>query len=77
VVEVGRRDPFVTKHGERLVEEEGRWTLPRPGGLCVCLERSGDRYTCTAYVDRPRSCRDFERGSDNCLVARRRVHLTP
>lgn len=76
-VDVSRRDPFARTHAHLLVEQDGRLQLPRPDGNCACLKSEGGRYACTAYADRPRSCRDFERGSDNCLTARRRVRLTP
>ena len=36
----------------------------------------GERYACTIYDDRPRSCRDFARGGERCLEARRRVGVT-
>lgn len=35
------------------------------------------RFSCDIYDDRPRTCRDFEAGGRHCLVARRRVGLTP
>ncbi|MES1207654.1 MAG: YkgJ family cysteine cluster protein [Pseudomonadota bacterium] len=34
-------------------------------------------FACRIYEDRPRACRDFEAGGRHCLVARRRVGLTP
>lgn len=77
MVEVAKRDPFVAKYRDLLVEVDGRLSLPRPGGMCVCLEKESGRFTCATYSERPRSCREFERGSDNCLTARRRVQLTP
>lgn len=75
-VEVSRRDPFVRAHPDLLVEVDGRLTLPRANGRCACLEGQG-RFRCNVYDERPRTCRDFERGSENCLTARRRVGLTP
>ena len=78
MVEVDAGDPFVQKHRTVLVLEEGRWTLPRPGGLCVCLERlSNGDYACDRYADRPESCREFEFGGENCADARKRVGLLP
>jgi Fe-S-cluster containining protein len=39
---------------------------------------AGDRrFSCSIYDDRPRACRDFEAGGAHCLVARRRVGLSP
>ncbi len=34
-------------------------------------------FFCRIYDDRPRACREFESGGRHCLVARRRVGLTP
>jgi len=80
-VEVSPRDPFARSHAtllEVLVEEGSRLlVLPRPGGDCRCLAREGDRFACTAYAARPRTCRDFPTGAESCLEARRRVGLTP
>lgn len=39
--------------------------LPDPSG-----------FACQIYADRPRTCRDFERGSTNCLAARRSLGLS-
>ncbi len=50
--------------------------LPRPGGRCVALAPEHPPHVCTAYASRPQSCRDFERGSRNCLEARRKVGLS-
>ena len=35
------------------------------------------RFSCRIYEDRPRTCREFEQGGRHCLVARRRVGLSP
>jgi hypothetical protein len=52
------------------------------GGALVQL-RVGDRsqpsftsYACTTYDARPKTCRDFTLGSDNCLQARQRVGMS-
>lgn len=84
-VEVGPRDPFLRLHPERVTrdpENGGRAVVrrvPTPTGTrCGCLgdPPAGDDYRCTVYADRPRTCRDFEQGSVNCVEARRRVGLT-
>ena len=78
MVEVEADDPFVVRHPDVLVFEEGRWTLPRPGGLCVCLkQQSNGAYVCDRYDSRPNTCRDFEVGGENCKEARIRVGLAP
>jgi Fe-S-cluster containining protein len=33
-------------------------------------------YACTIYDDRPRPCRELERGGAHCLTARRRIGLS-
>ncbi len=38
---------------------------------------AGRTFSCAIYADRPRACRDFEAGGAHCLVARRRVGLSP
>jgi len=78
VVEVEPDDPFVDAHQDVLVFEDGRWTLPRPGGLCVCLtQEAGGAYVCDRYATRPNTCREFEWRGDNCKEARLRVGLEP
>jgi hypothetical protein len=78
-VEVSARDPFAARHPELLVKEGRRLQIRRDGDRCAALEggrSAGERYHCIVYEDRPRTCRDFALGSDNCLVARRRVGLS-
>ncbi|MEY4512260.1 MAG: hypothetical protein RLZZ450_4382 [Pseudomonadota bacterium] len=55
--------------------------VPRPGGLCVALDRRAatlpaPSYTCAIYPERPQACADFAVGGDACLTARRRVGLS-
>jgi hypothetical protein len=79
VVEVSRRDPAVSRQPSMIVERDGRLELRRAGDRCAALVGGTDqapRYACTIYDDRPRTCRDFTLGSDNCLTARRRVGLS-
>ncbi len=71
-VEVSRRDRFVRLHPELLEVVDGRLNVRRAGPRCGCL---GEDYRCSVYADRPKTCRDFERGGENCLEARRRVGL--
>jgi hypothetical protein len=50
------------------------------GTRCTCLRGNGEPsqpFRCTHYAVRPTACRDLERGSENCLLARRRVGLSP
>jgi len=77
VVELDASDPFIQRHTSLLVLEDGRWTLPRPGGRCVCLTGDGIQcaYQCDVYEQRPVSCAEFEPGGENCIEARARVGL--
>lgn len=76
-VEVGRRDPFVRLHPDRVVPVDGRLQVLRAGPRCACLQGELPAFACDVYADRPRTCRDFTAGSANCVDARRRVGLTP
>lgn len=79
VVEVAPRDPFVARHPELVDRVDGRILLRRLDGRCPPLRGIGTEaqpFTCAVYEDRPRTCRDFERGGLNCLDARRRVGLS-
>jgi Fe-S-cluster containining protein len=55
-------------------------TSPRPGAPAEPppprYSPEGEPFTCSIYEERPQTCRDFARGSDNCLHARRRVGLS-
>lgn len=74
-VEITRRDPVRGLHPELVEEADGRLRIRRaPGNRCAALEPGG--YACQIYADRPRCCRDFERGGPNCVFARARVGLS-
>jgi hypothetical protein len=79
-VAVSVRDPVVWKQPGLVVREGHRWSLLRAQERCAALEVSGEagarRYHCSIYEDRPRTCREFERGGRHCLSARRRVGLS-
>jgi len=74
-VAVSRVDVVRKAHPELVARDEYGEHLPRPGGRCVGL-RPGLPYLCAIYEERPRSCREFALGGDNCLEARRRVGLS-
>ena len=74
-MEVGPRDPFVKQHPDRLERVEGRLNIRRTGGICGCLAPKDGTWPCVVYADRPKTCRDFEQASDNCLTARMRLGL--
>ena len=91
-VSVSVRDPVVWKQPGLMVRDGHRWSVLRAGDRCAALEAtaapdlasgpaaapgSGTRYHCRIYDDRPRTCREFEQGGRHCLVARRRVGLSP
>ncbi len=76
-VEVSQRDPVRRSHPELLVRVDGRWQIRREGPRCAGLVGEPGTFTCRIYEERPRTCRDFERGSANCVDARTRIGLTP
>ena len=76
-VEVGARDPFVRQHPDRVKRVDGRWNVERKNGICGCLSTEDGMWQCEVYLDRPRTCRDFEQGGANCVDARVRLGLTP
>lgn len=78
-VEVSSRDPVNRRHPELVQVEATRRRLRRAGDRCAALtggQQPGEGFACTIYPDRPQTCRDFTRGSANCLDARRRVGLS-
>jgi len=75
VVELDERDPFVARHAALVERVDGRLVLRRADGRCPPLEGDGP-YRCALYEDRPETCREFERGGEHCLTARRRVGLS-
>jgi hypothetical protein len=75
---VGKREPLVRKYPSLVVLTNETYEIPR-AGKCPLLSGEGRDeapYSCDAYEVRPRSCREFERGSANCLFARERVGLS-
>lgn len=78
-VEVGLRDPVRTLHPDMVVRQGGRLKLRRDHLRCAALlggESPKEPYHCRIYEGRPRTCRDFSQGSENCLAARRKVGLS-
>jgi hypothetical protein len=81
-VEVAQRDPVIKAHPSLIVDRGTYLEVLRSGDRCAALAGGSvengttTRYHCTIYDDRPRTCRDFTRGSDHCLTARTRVGLS-
>ncbi|WP_026611199.1 YkgJ family cysteine cluster protein [Methylocaldum szegediense] len=78
-VELTGCERVIERHPDLVVLNGTRAKLRRDGSRCIAL--SGGRtpseaYACTIYKDRPKTCREFTRGSANCLDARRRVGLS-
>ena len=70
-VEVSKRDPVRSLHPQILMMHDGRWCVKRrPGNFCSQLKEDNK---CAIYAGRPQCCRDFTKGSANCLFARQRV----
>ena len=80
VVAVEPDDPM-GPHPDLVREHLDGWRSMRrvPGLLakdqCAALEGNADRepWRCTIYGDRPVTCRELETGSEDCLLARRRL----
>jgi hypothetical protein len=78
-VEISSREPVNRRHPELVVVLDTHRKLRREGERCAALaggRTPAEPYACTIYEDRPRTCRDFTRGSGHCLEARRRVGLS-
>jgi hypothetical protein len=78
-VEISRREPVIKRHPDMVVIHDNYLELRRDGERCAALgggRTPHDAYGCRIYDDRPRTCREFTRGSKNCLDARRRVGLS-
>ena len=78
-VEISGREAVNRKHPELVVIQDTRRKLLRKGNRCAALMGGGspqEPFSCSIYEDRPRTCWEFTRGSENCLDARRRVGLS-
>ena len=80
-VTISARDPFVRRHPELVVRNQGYVEIRREGtkdgDRCAALAGGDERpYACTVYEARPKPCRDFEVAGEHCLTARRRVGLS-
>ena len=74
VVEVSRQDPVRKKQPDWILKSHSRYHVRRTeSNYCAAL---CEDTTCSIYEDRPQCCRDFERGSANCIFARRRVKIS-
>ncbi|HWM87951.1 MAG TPA: YkgJ family cysteine cluster protein [Kofleriaceae bacterium] len=77
-VTVDRDDPVLELRPELVIDRGSYLELRRAGDRCAALTggQSGEQFACTIYAERPRPCREFELGGENCLIARRRVGLS-
>jgi len=78
-VTVDRDDPVLARRPEFIVDRGSYLEIRRAGDRCAALAGGAEidqPFACTIYPERPRPCREFERGGENCLVARRRVGLS-
>ena len=74
VVEVSPRDPVRKKQPQWINKSNGRYHVIRSeSNYCSALNEDN---TCAIYSDRPRCCREFTKGSANCIFARRRIGLS-
>lgn len=80
------RDPVLKAHPELVVERADIKEIRREGNHCCALiggpvagatDLEGFApWSCLIYDARPKPCREFELGGDNCLIARKRVGLS-
>lgn len=78
VVGVSPDDVIYDRHPHLISKDGGFAYLDRPNGRCVALAAcTAAPWTCAIYKDRPTSCAEFERASDECLSARRRIGKSP
>jgi hypothetical protein len=78
-VDISPRDSVLKEHPEFVVVADSHRKLKRDGNRCAALSGGFDpldRYLCTIYDERPKTCREFLLGGANCLDARRRVGLS-
>lgn len=78
-VEISRREPLIKRHPNLVVTDGTRQKLRRESDRCAALAGGGSpsaAFACAIYTERPKTCREFTRGSANCLDARRRVGLS-
>lgn len=72
---MGERD------GEGIPEDLidcGNWRMQSYGNRCAALEGEiGSKVACSVYENRPLVCREFEAGSEDCRMVRRRLKLDP
>ena len=74
VVEVSVKDPVRKLQPEWIAKTDGRFhVLRKATNHCAALQNDNK---CVIYQDRPKCCRDFTKGSANCIFARRRVGLS-
>ena len=73
-VEVSSKDPVRKKQPNWIVQVDKRYQVKRrANNTCAALQSD---LKCVIYADRPNCCRDFEKGSVNCLFARRRLKIS-
>lgn len=77
-VTIERDDPAVTLLPQLVVDRGGYLEIRRSGDRCAALGggRGVEPFACAVYDVRPVPCREFERGGENCVIARRRVGLS-
>lgn len=84
LIPIERREPEplqryveVTADGTDVVIEKALWR-DENDGRCVHLSgQLAGEVACGVYEDRPRTCRDFEAGSDRCFGYRRMFGVEP
>jgi hypothetical protein len=79
-VEVRHGEPVRATRPDLMLYEGRRCKLKRTEqNRCIALAGGAtpmDAYACTIYAERPRTCREFEKGGVHCLAARQKVGLS-
>ena len=67
-----------TRADELTREIGGRRFMRQEQGHCIALHQHGEHWLCSIYEQRPRLCREFERGCEVCrtVVAQRHPHAS-
>jgi hypothetical protein len=74
-VTISGRESLVSDRPDLVVRRPGYWELRRSGDHCAALAEQ-QPFLCSVYPQRPQTCRDFARGGNHCLTARRRLGLS-
>jgi len=70
-VQVQQEESLALAKAQACVRRDGALFLRMHEGHCAQLAHADGDWVCQVYRDRPSACREFERGSPECLEERR------